>query len=349
MGAFKPKGSSSVAGAIAARRRDQHAAVAEAADSPSAVAVPGAADVAKKPFSSPGGGDAGVHFGSMRSYRGWRLIGEGAFGAVFRARHIATGETVAIKIAHKDSDDEALLREAGTLAACAGIPAVVTLREVARGAKTGRLHLVMDYVGPSLADYLTRRVDDEERALTEAETQSIMRQLLTGVKQMHERGVFHRDIKPGNVLVGAADGRVRICDFGLGKSAARAPPHTQLVGTLWYMAPEQYLGSKDYGPAVDMWALGCLMAELLTGETLFPGDTEYLQLVLVAGLLGVPDEVNGMGLGVTTPSRLRTKVPVQKLSQPGFDVLDGLLQYVAGDRLTAAAALEMPWFSMKLS
>uniref|UniRef100_A0A0D9V278 [RNA-polymerase]-subunit kinase n=1 Tax=Leersia perrieri TaxID=77586 RepID=A0A0D9V278_9ORYZ len=297
--------------------------------------------------ASPTGG---VKLGTTKSYRRLRLIGEGACGAVYAARHLATGDTVAIKVAHREDHDETLLREAETLAAaCASNPAVVGLREVARHPVTGRVQLVMDYVGPSLADLLTHRLDADTppRAMTEHETRGIMRQLLTGVRRLHEDGIVHRDIKPGNVLVGAG-GSVRICDLGLGKSVAtRPPPHTQLVGTLWYMSPEQYLGTKDYGEGVDMWALGCVMAELLTGETLFPGDTEFHQLVLVARLLGVPDEVNGMGLGVTNPSQLREKVPEEKLSQAGFDVLDGLLQYVAGNRLTAAAALEMPWFHLK--
>uniref|UniRef100_A0A0E0JKD2 [RNA-polymerase]-subunit kinase n=1 Tax=Oryza punctata TaxID=4537 RepID=A0A0E0JKD2_ORYPU len=367
MGALRRKASSALAGPFAARRREHTgrpgaAAAAEApldslgAATKNSVVTLASVDDSPFPATTNDGvlGLGVVQFGSMESYDRLMLIGEGACGAVFRARHLATGETVAVKITHKNSSgggggDEALLREAEMLAACAGNPAVVRLREVARHPETSKLHLVMDYVGPSLADFLTHRLDSGERALTEAEARSVMRQLLAGVKQMHARGVIHRDIKPGNVLVGAVDGRVRICDLGLGKSAAAAPPHTQLVGTLWYMSPEQYLGSKEYGPAVDMWALGCLMAELLTGETLFPADTEYHQVVLVAGLLGVPDEVNGLSLGVTKPSQLRRKVPEEKLSPAGFDVLSGLLQYVAGDRLTAAAALDMPWFSKKLS
>uniref|UniRef100_A0A0E0C3T3 [RNA-polymerase]-subunit kinase n=1 Tax=Oryza meridionalis TaxID=40149 RepID=A0A0E0C3T3_9ORYZ len=355
MGALRRKASSSLAGPLAAQRRERtgEPGAAAAAAKNSVVTLASAVDDSHHVPATRNGDVAGlgvvVPFGSMESYDRLRLIGEGACGAVFRARHVATGETVAVKIAHKNNGgDEALLREAEMLAACAGNPAVVRLREVARHPETGKLHLVMDYVGPSLADLLTHRLDG---ALTEAEARGVMRQLLAGVGQMHARGVIHRDIKPGNVLVGAADGRVRICDLGLGGPASAAPPRTQLVGTLWYMSPEQYLGGGEYGPAVDMWALGCVMAELLTGETLFPADTEYHQVVLVAGVLGVADEaMDGLPLGVTTrPSQLRRKVPEEKLSPAGFDVLNGLLQYVAGDRLTAAAALDMPWFSKKLS
>ncbi|EAZ04546.1 hypothetical protein OsI_26695 [Oryza sativa Indica Group] len=86
--------------------------------------------------------------------------------------------------------------------------------------ETSKLYLVMDYVG--------------------------VKQLLAGVKQLHARGpgVIHGDIKPGNVLVGAVDGRVRICDLGLSKSVAAPPPQTPLIGTLWYMSPEQYASTS---------------------------------------------------------------------------------------------------------
>uniref|UniRef100_A0A0E0MYD2 [RNA-polymerase]-subunit kinase n=1 Tax=Oryza rufipogon TaxID=4529 RepID=A0A0E0MYD2_ORYRU len=346
MGALRRKASSSLAGPLAAQRRErtgEPGAAAAAAAKNSAVTLASAVDDSHHVPATRHGDVAGligvvVPFGSMESYDRLRLIGEGACGAVFRARHVATGETVVVKIAHKNGGgggggDEALLREAEMLAACVGNPAVVRLREVARHPETSKLHLVMDYVGPSLADLLTHRLDG---ALTEAEARGVMRQLLAGVGQMHARGVIHRDIKPGNVLVGAADGRVRICDLGLGGPASAAPPRTQLVGTLWYMSPEQYLGGGEYGPAVDMWALGCVMAELLTGETLFPADTEYHQVVLVAGVLGVADEkMDGLPLGVTTrPSQLRRKVPEEKLSPAGFDRAQRL---VARD-MTAVAA-----------
>ncbi|KAL5227825.1 hypothetical protein ABZP36_016090 [Zizania latifolia] len=292
--------------------------------------------------------DVEILIGCMASYKLLGTIGEGACGIVLKARHLPSRETVAIKIAHND-DDGALMREAKILTACVGNPAIVKLREMARQPKSGKLCLVMEYVGPSLAEFLTFRLNSQGRTLSELETRSVMRQLLKGVKQMHDQGVFHRDIKPGNILIGAIDGRVKICDFGFGKSTAMPPPHTQQVGTLWYMSPEQYLGHKVYGPEIDMWALGCVMAELVTGDALFPGDNEFHQLVVVAGLLGVPDEVTGLDLGVTKGSQLREIVPEDKLSNAGFDVLSGFLQFVAADRLSAATALEMPWFSMELS
>lgn len=282
-----------------------------------------------------------MRFGSIDSYGRIKKIGEGAFGAVSKARHLGTGELVAIKTVLEGGKDEELLREAGLLALCGGNPAVVELREVARCTETSKLCLVMEFVGPSLLDILRRR-RRLGRAFSESATRRVMRELLGGVEAMHAQGVVHRDLKPGNVLVGERDGRVRICDLGLGKAMAKAPPHTQSVGTLWYMAPEQLLEEEEYGAPVDLWSLGCVMGELLTGERLFDQRTEDAQLWAIADKLGVPDDGS---LDAATPSQLRDMVPEDLLSRAGFDVLRGLLEYDARDRLTASAALQMPWFA----
>ncbi|KAL6624773.1 hypothetical protein ACP70R_032094 [Stipagrostis hirtigluma subsp. patula] len=309
----------------------------------------------------------GLRIGSLRSYKMLPKIGEGAFGVVRKALHRRTGELVAIKSSRGAGagGGEALLREAAMLAECAGNPAVVQLREVARGGGAGMdddggLHLVMEFVGPSLHDVM----DARRRAglpFTESEARRAMRRLLRGVEEMHGHGVVHCDLKPGNMLIGgeeeAGRGRaIKICDLGLARSVASPASgdmntHLQLEGTLWYMAPEQLLGDDDMGAPVDLWALGCVMAELVAGEPIFgQKDTVHEHVIEIAHLLGIPDEVSLMPLGVSstsTPSRLRDIVPEAGLSPAGYDVLRGLLEFDPKDRLTAAAALRKPWFSME--
>ncbi|KAL6597792.1 hypothetical protein ACP70R_046597 [Stipagrostis hirtigluma subsp. patula] len=293
--------------------------------------------------------DGGLRMGSVTSYEWLNKIGQGAFGAVWKARHRPTGEEVAVKSLHAGGDG--LLREAAMLSACAGNPAVVELREVARGAGDD-LHLVMEFVGPSLHDAVAARRRGG-RAFKEAEARRVTKRLMRGVESMHGRGVVHCDLKPGNVLVGRQGGGgrvIKICDLGLARSAAAPPPDSEeLKGTLWYMAPEQLLGDKDCGAPVDMWSLGCVMAELVAGRPIFKADTVHEQVAKIVNLLGIPDEVSLMPLGVSSsaPSQLRDVVPEQQLSQAGFDVLRGLLEFDPKDRLTAAAALQMPWFAKK--
>lgn len=216
--------------------------------------------------------------GSTEDYELTRVLGTGGFGVVVKARHRTTGEDVALKFLVRSTDDGGgkrrrhrahalhrdLLREACYLAACRGHPSVVALHGIARDPRTGQCSLVLEHVGPSLGHVLRAR----RRPFTEDETRGVMRQLLSGAGRMHERGIVHRDIKPGNVLVDD-EGVVKICDLGLAVSMASATPPLGKAGTLWYMAPEMLLGKPDYDELVDAWSLGCVIAELLTGEPLF--------------------------------------------------------------------------------
>ncbi|XBI40466.1 hypothetical protein VPH35_125053 [Triticum aestivum] len=282
--------------------------------------------------------------GSTEDYELTRVLGAGGFGVVVKARHRATGEDVALKFLVRSPDGGGdgqrkrhrahslhrdLLREACYLAACRGHPSVVGLHGIARDPRTGQCSLVLEHVGPSLAHVLRAR----RRPFTEEETRRVMRQLLSGAGRMHERGIVHRDIKPGNVLVGG-EGAVKICDLGLAVSMASAPPPRSRAGTRWYMAPEMLLGRPDYDELVDAWSLGCVMAELLTGEPLFPGKNAVDQLHRISGVLG--------GAG---QYRLREMFPEERLSRDGFEVLEGLLTCDPGERLPAATALQCPWFT----
>ncbi|PUZ44774.1 hypothetical protein GQ55_8G148800 [Panicum hallii var. hallii] len=253
----------------------------------------------------------------------------GAFGAVSKARHLRTGEVVAIKSNRSGAGvvGAALLREAPLLAACRGNAAVVRLLEVVRGSGMDDLHLVLEYVGPSLHDVIAAR-RRHGIPFTESEARHAMAQLLAGAWTMHAHGIVHRDLKPGNVLVGEHDRRLKICDLGLARSAAAPLRDAQKVdGTIGYIAPEVLLCEKDCGAAVDMG--GCIMAELVMGQSLFPEDGLCQQLITIVDLLGIPDDVSLMPLGIdaAAPSKLRDKVPEERLSAAGFNVLRGLLQY----------------------
>ena len=175
---------------------------------------------APAPTDRRGSDDDGARIGSVESYRRLRKIGEGAFGAVSKARHVGTGEVVAIKSSRDGGGAALLLREATLLAACRGNPGVVRLLEVVRGSgRNDDLHLVLEYVGPSLHDVIGTR---HRRGIpfTESEARRAMAQLLAGVDSMHADGIVHCDLKPGNVLVGEHGRRLKICDLGLARSAA---------------------------------------------------------------------------------------------------------------------------------
>ncbi|KAM0853140.1 hypothetical protein ACQ4PT_051276 [Festuca glaucescens] len=278
-------------------------------------------------------------------------LGKGSFGVVVKARHRATGKAVAIKSLACTDDTAAdagqiLLREARFLTeASSGNPYVVGSHGLVLDPATSNHCLVMEYVGPkNLADFLSGRPP-----LPEATVRAFMWQLLAGADTMHKRRIVHRDIKPANVLVGEDEKTVNICDLGLAISLATDRQPYGKAGTASYMAPEVLLGKPDYDARVDAWSLGCVMAEMLAGgETLFEfkGD-DARQLLSIFSVLGVPDWPGVTSLlGRQRPdSRLRELFPIETLSEDGFQVLEGLLACNPRKRLTAAAALKLPWFS----
>ena len=300
----------------------------------------------------------GVAMGSTDDYEEICRLGEGAFGAVVKARHRATGRAVAMKyLGEAGGGNAALLREARFLEACAANPFVVGSRGLARDPATAELCLVMECGGASLRDALLHESPrGGSTPLPEATARATMRQLLTGAKRIHDAHIIHRDIKPENILVGD-DRVVRFCDLGLAVGMAERPPY-EPAGTLWYMAPEVLLRKPDYDALVDTWSLGCVMAELIGGSVLFQELDSEDQLRAIFALLGMPNDAtwpwfSPTEFGAENPeperqlrkcSLLRCKFPESKLSQEGFDVLSGLLTCNPDKRLTAAAALKRPWF-----
>ncbi|KAK3136473.1 hypothetical protein QOZ80_5BG0435910 [Eleusine coracana subsp. coracana] len=300
----------------------------------------------------------------MDYYERLGKIGEGASAIVYLARDLRTGETVAVKRLRPglggdgDVDEETFQREVRCLEACRGHPSLVALRAAHWDPRAGGgAFLVMEHIGPSLARIM--KEDRAGRPFPEAEARRVMRRLLEGVSAMHGLGFLHRDIKPDNVLVRGDFDVVKICDFGLSRAtsspAAAAPLYTSGVVTLWYRAPELMLGSTEYDAGVDTWALGCVMAELLTGgKPLFPGRSEMDQLNRVFDTVGMQDMRSWPGFArlpraesalcrrSRPPGRLREMFP--ELSAAGFDVLSGLLSCRPDRRLTVVEALRRPWF-----
>uniref|UniRef100_A0A0E0ASP1 [RNA-polymerase]-subunit kinase n=1 Tax=Oryza glumipatula TaxID=40148 RepID=A0A0E0ASP1_9ORYZ len=183
---------------------------------------------------------------------------------------------------------------------------------------------------------------------------------------MHVLGLMHRDLKPSNVLV---DGRgvLKLCDLGMAFAMEESiPPYSNPVGSLPYNAPELLLRSSIYDETIDMWALGCIMAQLLGGQLLFRGMSREYMLIRIIQVLGVDvggTAVVAVGAGLPEPvkrarrrSRLhrffsipgkadgRTGLP--ELSEAGFEVLSGLLTCNPEKRMTAAQALQHRWFTV---
>ncbi|XP_062230146.1 probable serine/threonine-protein kinase At1g54610 isoform X2 [Phragmites australis] len=224
-------------------------------------------------------------------------IGSGTYSNVYKAIDVESGRVVALKKVRVDGVGEAesarfMAREIALIRRLGDHPNVVRLE----GLVTSRLntapslYLVFEYMDHDLTG-LAACASASGGRLSLPQVKCYMKQLLSGIEHCHNNGVLHRDIKSSNLLV-SNDGVLKIADFGLATSydPDNMRPMTSQVITLWYRPPELLLGATHYGVGVDLWSVGCILAELLLGEPIFPGRTEVEQLHKIFKLCGTPSE-----------------------------------------------------------
>ncbi|CAH8280661.1 unnamed protein product [Arabidopsis lyrata] len=314
--------------------------------------------------STQGGMDMMLGSRSVNEFQKLNKINEGTYGIVYKARDEKTKEIVALKkIKMKEDRFEeeygfplTSLREINILLSC-NHPAIVNVKEVVVGGKNDSdVYMVMEHLEHDLRGVMDRR----KEPFSTSEVKCLMMQLLDGLKYLHTNWIIHRDLKPSNLLMNNC-GELKICDFGMARQyGSPIKPYTQMVITQWYRPPELLLGAKEYSTAVDMWSVGCIMAELLSQKPLFPGKSELDQLQKIFAVLGTPNEAvwpgfssfpNAKAKFPTQPyNMLRKKFPAisfvggQILSERGFDLLNSLLTLDPEKRLTVEEALNHGWF-----
>ncbi|RXN10526.1 mitogen-activated kinase kinase kinase kinase 5 [Labeo rohita] len=219
----------------------------------------------------------------MEKYEKISKIGEGSYGVVFKCRNRDTGQIVAIKKFVESEDDPIIkkiaLREIRMLKQLKH-PNLVNLIEVFR--RKRKLHLVFEYCDHTVLNELDRY----PRGVPEHMVKSIIWQTLQAVNFCHKQNCIHRDVKPENILI-TKHQVIKLCDFGFARIlTGPCDYYTDYVATRWYRAPELLVGDTQYGPPVDVWAVGCVFAELLSGAPLWPGKSDVDQLYLIRKTLG---------------------------------------------------------------
>lgn len=299
----------------------------------------------------------------MEKYEKLEKVGEGTYGKVYKAKDKASGQLVALKKTRLEMDEEGVpptaLREVSLLQMLSQSLYIVRLLCVEHvdtnknGDSKANLYLVFEYLDTDLKKFIdSYRKGPNPRPLAPSLIQSFLFQLCKGVAHCHSHGVLHRDLKPQNLLLDKEKGILKIADLGLGRAfTVPLKSYTHEIVTLWYRAPEVLLGSTHYSTAVDMWSVGCIFAEMVRRQALFPGDSEFQQLLHIFRLLGTPSEKQWPGVSALRdwhvyplwePQNLARAVP--SLSADGVDLLSKMLKYDPSERISAKAAMDHPYF-----
>ncbi|KAH0567199.1 hypothetical protein KQX54_007572 [Cotesia glomerata] len=285
-------------------------------------------------------------------------IEEGTYGVVYRARDKRTGDIVALKKLKMDREKEGFpitsLREINTLLK-AQHPNIVTVREIVVGSNMDKIYIVMDYVEHDLKS-LMETMKQKKQNFLPSEVKCLMQQLLKAVAHLHDNWILHRDLKTSNLLL-SHRGILKVGDFGLAREyGSPLGRYTQIVVTLWYRAPELLLNGKEYSTPIDMWSVGCIFAELIRMEALFPGKSEIDQIQKIFKELGSPNDRIWPGysnLPLVSKIPFAQSYPVNnlhqrfrlKLSDNGMELLCKMLTYDPAQRITAEDALQHPYFT----
>ncbi|TFK57138.1 Pkinase-domain-containing protein [Heliocybe sulcata] len=297
-------------------------------------------------------------------YKVLHSLGEGAYGTVVSALHIPSGRQVAIKRVRPFEHTLFCLR---------------TLREIkllkffSQVCVNENIISILDIVKPPSYDDFTEIYFVQElmqtdlhrvirtQTLTDDHCQYFIYQVCRGLKSIHSADIVHRDLKPANLLLNA-NCDLKVCDFGLARSVNSISPDgkdagllTEYVATRWYRAPEIMLSFKRYTKAIDMWSVGCILAELLTGKPLFPGRDYSHQLELILDVIGTPTLDEYYSITSRRSREYIRALPIRKrrpfaalfpkASEEAIDFLQKTLTFDPKKRITVDQALEHPYLA----
>lgn len=294
------------------------------------------------------------------AYASCRIIGNGSFGVVFQARLLprsaetpeTEGEDIAIK---KVLQDKRFKNRELQIMRVINHPNVVDLRAFfySNGEKKDEvfLNLVLEYV-PETVYRASRHYTKVKQTMPMLLVKLYMYQVLRSLAYIHSLGICHRDIKPQNLLLDPRTGVLKLCDFGSAKILVAGEPNVSYICSRYYRAPELIFGATNYTTNIDIWSTGCVMAELMQGLPLFPGESGIDQLVEIIKVLGTPSREQ---IRTMNPNYMEHKFPqirphpFSKIFRPrtpldAIDLITNLLQYSPQARLTAIEALCHPFF-----
>lgn len=293
-----------------------------------------------------------IGFGRMETYKKILDLGSGTYAKVFLGQSMLTGRSVALKeirLEHEEGAPCTAIREVSLLRNLRHAN-IVTLHDVVH--TDSILTLVFEFVEQDLREYM----EQLDGLISIGNVKLFLMQLLRGLAYCHARRILHRDLKPQNLLI-TAGGELKLADFGLARAQSiPIKTYSAEVVTLWYRPPDLLLGSTDYTTHIDMWAVGCILYEMLNHRPMFPGATPPEQLALVFQKLGTPrPDTHPQMCALPGWRRMKcrawpTHSPKSLLNPPRVnrervDLLMKLLKYDGRQRISAECAMRHPFLS----
>ncbi|KAJ2340552.1 glycogen synthase kinase 3, partial [Coemansia erecta] len=213
------------------------------------------------------------------------------------------------------------------------------------------LNLVLEYV-PETIYRVTRQYAKAKQPVPPLYVKLFMYQLFRSLNYIHSLGICHRDIKPQNLLVNSSTGVLKLCDFGSAKTLIAGEPNVSYICSRYYRAPELIFGATNYTGRIDIWSAGCVMAELMLGQPLFPGESGIDQLVEIIKVLGTPTKEQ---IRTMNPNYMDHRFPQIKphpfsrifrgrATPEAIDLITKLLDYTPTMRLSSIQAMTHPFF-----
>ncbi|KAI9892370.1 MAG: regulator of ime2 [Vezdaea aestivalis] len=320
------------------------------------------------------------------AYTQCKIVGNGSFGVVFQTKLTPSGEDAAIK---RVLQDKRFKNRELQIMRIVRHPNIVELKAFyySNGDRVGAsvfgsmpfwrsprlqkdevyLNLVLEFV-PETVYRASRYFNKMKNVMPILEVKLYIYQLFRSLAYIHSQGICHRDIKPQNLLLDPSTGILKLCDFGSAKILVENEPNVSYICSRYYRAPELIFGATNYTTKIDVWSTGCVMAELMLGQPLFPGESGIDQLVEIIKVLGTPtrDQIKTMN-----PNYMEHKFPqikahpfskvdfevfielafpsnvlqvFRKATGDAINLIERLLEYTPLNRLSAIEAMCHPFF-----
>ncbi|CDS42104.1 glycogen synthase kinase 3 beta [Echinococcus multilocularis] len=286
------------------------------------------------------------------SYTDIKVIGNGSFGVVYQACLCDTNEIVAVK---KVLQDRRFKNRELQIMRSLDHQNIVKLKYffyvMGERKEDVYLNLVLEFV-PETVYRVARRYTRQKETIPMIFAKLYMYQLFRSLAYIHSKGICHRDIKPQNLLLDPSTGVLKLCDFGSAKVLIQGEPNVSYICSRYYRAPELIFGAVNYTCQIDVWSAGCVFAELLLGQPIFPGESGVDQLVEIIKVLGTPshEQIRDMN-----PDYREFKFPQIKAhpwpkvfrahtSPEAIQLVAKLLDYTASKRLRPLEACLHPFF-----